>query len=305
MLSPVEKLAAQAIVNVFETSSARGNYSKVTVIDGDAGHLTYGRSQTTLASGLLYELVRDYCAADGAVHADALRPFLGQLQARDTALDHDEEIKVALRRAGGDPVMQAVQDAFFDSKYWDPAVRDAEAMGFVEPLSVAVIYDSRIHGSWLKIRDRTSANHGEPLGVGERAWIGHYVAERRAWFAGFPTTNLLHKSTRRMDAFRALIELDRWNLALPFSVRGIRIDEVSLGLAPPPPRDLDLRDPPIEGQDVVLLQQALRDAGCYTLVIDGVFGSKTEGAVRTFQKAKSLKVDGVVGPNTRAALGLG
>lgn len=32
--------------------------------------------------------------------------------------------------------------------------------------------------------------------------------------------------------------------------------------------------------------------------IDGIFGSKTENAVRRFQSAKKLKVDGIVGPRT-------
>jgi resuscitation-promoting factor RpfB len=37
---------------------------------------------------------------------------------------------------------------------------------------------------------------------------------------------------------------------------------------------------------------------------DGVFGAQTERAVKRFQKRKRLTVDGVVGPDTRDALGL-
>ena len=36
--------------------------------------------------------------------------------------------------------------------------------------------------------------------------------------------------------------------------------------------------------------------------IDGMFGSKTEAAVRAFQQDEGLKVDGIVGPRTWAAL---
>ena len=38
--------------------------------------------------------------------------------------------------------------------------------------------------------------------------------------------------------------------------------------------------------------------------MDGVFGAQTEQAVKRFQKGKGLTADGVVGPDTRDALGL-
>ena len=53
MLTELQKRAAQAIINVFETGDAQGDYGKVTLMKGDPGHLTYGRSQTTLSSGNL------------------------------------------------------------------------------------------------------------------------------------------------------------------------------------------------------------------------------------------------------------
>src|SRR5262245_22820946 len=38
--------------------------------------------------------------------------------------------------------------------------------------------------------------------------------------------------------------------------------------------------------------------------VDGIFGADTEAAVKRFQRRKGLAVDGVVGPQTRKALGL-
>jgi hypothetical protein len=64
-------------------------------------------------------------------------------------------------------------------------------------------------------------------------------------------------------------------------------------------RNLYLTDPPMEGNDVLLLQQRLYELG-YTEVgaRDGIFGRMTSTAVRNFQQCNNLEVDGYVGPKT-------
>jgi hypothetical protein len=56
------------------------------------------------------------------------------------------------------------------------------------------------------------------------------------------------------------------------------------------------------GAEVRLLQQLLTDLGFYTGPINGFFDAATERAVRAFQASVGIRVDGIVGPQTRAAL---
>ncbi len=56
------------------------------------------------------------------------------------------------------------------------------------------------------------------------------------------------------------------------------------------------------GARVFALQRRLRDLGYDPGPVDGVFGPRTEAAVRTFQRDAGLVPDGIVGRRTRAAL---
>jgi hypothetical protein len=73
--------------------------------------------------------------------------------------------------------------------------------------------------------------------------------------------------------------------------------------APPLARSLQLQETPMQGDDVRAVQERLAALG-YTLVgaADGVFGFKTDTAVRVFQAVNALEADGIVGPATWAQL---
>lgn len=308
MLNDIQRRAAQAIVNIFETGSVRGEYGLVTLIAGDNGHLTYGRSQTTLASGNLYLLIKSYTEVPEAELGTTLTRFLPALEQRDLSLDNDTSLHELLREAGEDPVMQDVQDKFFDRVYWSPAASSAQRENITEPLGVAVIYDSHIHGSWARIRNRTVAAHGNSRAAGERAWVRRYVDTRRDWL-GNHSNRLLRRTIYRMDSFITLIEADAWSLPLPLVVRGVRIDEASISDRPPlrvsaedsSARMLLLKTPAIRGDDVTEVQRLLSAAGFETKA-DGVFGPDTETKVKAFQEKHGLRGDGIVGPATRSAL---
>lgn len=56
------------------------------------------------------------------------------------------------------------------------------------------------------------------------------------------------------------------------------------------------------GQDVAQVQQMLQVLGYYRRGVDGIYGSRTRAAVRSFQAAAQLTVDGIVGPVTAVTL---
>ena len=213
-----------------------------------------------------------------------------------------------LKDAGSDPVMQEVQDAFFDRVYWDPAMRSADALGAQSALGAAIVYDSTVHGSWAQVRDMTRKQFGELKQVGEVQWMSDYVETRRQWLATYPNP-LLHKTVYRMDAFRLIINAGNWKLGLPLVVRGLSITTDSLSDAHPvnvsaegaPRRQLRLVSPPMTGPDVSWLQNRLTLAGMH-IADSGTFDGSTDAAVRAFQTAHDLKADGLVGPVTRTAL---
>ena len=59
------------------------------------------------------------------------------------------------------------------------------------------------------------------------------------------------------------------------------------------------------GPDVTELQQKLKDLGFDPNGVDGNFGPGTKAAIIAFQQSKGLQADGIAGPATLAALGLG
>lgn len=307
-MTPTQIRTAQAILNIFETGSVLGDYGMVTVIRGDTGHLTFGRSQTTLGSGNLYRLLKQYADNPGARFGQRMQAWLPRVQAGDITLDHDRRLHNLLRATADDPVMRETQDAFFDEVYWQPAHRAAQRLGVTSPLGTAVVYDGHVHGSWARMRDRTDEQAGTVATIGEQAWVQAYVHTRREWLANH-TREDLRRTVYRMDAFQRLLDLGQWGLDLPLVVRGREISAATLNAAPPgcydgpapASRTLAVQSPLLRGRDVRLLQLALSDRGI-DVVADGMYGNGSEQAVRAHQQANNLPVTGVATPEYIAGL---
>lgn len=61
----------------------------------------------------------------------------------------------------------------------------------------------------------------------------------------------------------------------------------------------------MSGETVTQIQTRLKSWGYYDYAVDGVYGSRTEAAVKKFQRANGLTADGIAGPATLSALGIG
>ena len=307
-LTAIQKKTAEAIVNLFETGEVLGNYGQVTLLQGDTGHLTYGRSQTTLGSGNLYALLCRYCSNPGARFGTRLEGYLPKFKDRDQSLDLDQRLHNLLRSCADDPVMRGTQDTFFDETYWQPAERSALNANINTPLGIAVVYDSYVHGSWKAIRDLTSQRIGHDASVDERGWISAYVRTRRSWLAGHKRADL-RSTVYRMDAFQRLISQGYWGLELPLVVRNSEISLATLTSTPrgcydgpqPGSRILALQTPLLRGLDVRLLQLALSEQGA-DIKADGIFGQTSVKLVRQYQAQKKYAPSGAADANLIAEL---
>ncbi len=229
--SSADIAAAAAIVRVFETGTAAGNYSEVAVLNDGAG-ISYGISQFTHRSGSLAEVVSRYLASGGVAGRDVLSSRLPMLQVRSATaiakLAADRELRRALAAAGHTREMREVQEAVAFERYMLPAIRACEGSGFRLPLSLAVVYDSMTHGSYNKIRDRVRVSHAGK-GDFEKNWITAYVRERDVWLGSIPRL----RSTRyRTRFFMNRIATGRWGLELPINVHGALITKEILGISP-------------------------------------------------------------------------
>jgi len=240
-----DKKKALAIVRVFETGKPTGDYGAVAVLDDGAG-VSYGVNQFTHRSGALALVVKKYLESSLPVGRTALSESL-PLLAKKTAptikrLASDDAFKKALKAAAITREMRVVQDEVAEQLYLKPALDACGEMGFVMPLSLAVVYDSMNHGGWERIRARVRVGRLETgmdairvRGVrashlcgqecprsGEKAWIAEYVRERDAWLG---SVKRLAATRYRTRFFLNQIAISNWELRLPVTVHGVRLTD--------------------------------------------------------------------------------
>ena len=238
-----DKLKALAIVNIFETSKPFGEYAAVAVLNDGAG-VSYGFAQFTHRSGALCDVVERYLATGGQVGRDILRASMPLLRssrpfAREK-LATDVRFKKALRAAAVTREMKEAQHFVATEKYMGPTLLICARLGFKLPLSLAVVYDSMVHGSWERIASRVrgvasivpngrsterqslSAHRAAQPQETERAWITEYVRRRHMWLTAFARLKMTNYRTR---FFLGQIAIGNRELRLPLTVHGVKLSE--------------------------------------------------------------------------------
>jgi chitosanase len=219
MYSEQDIAAATAIVNIFETGKPIGDYAAAAVLDDGAG-VSYGIGQFTHRSGALAAVVRGYVAGGGSAGRRVFEDRLPALGKKDGAsigaIAGDAEFAKALRAAAATPEMHRAQDEVLSERYMKPALDICRERAFTLPLSLAVVYDSMVHGSWKKIAEHVSQD-------GEKNWISEYVRVRDKWLARVPR---LRKTRYRTKFFLDQINARNWTLKLPLTVNGAELARV-------------------------------------------------------------------------------
>lgn len=127
----------------------------------------------------------------------------------------------------------------------------------------------------------------------------------RAYHVGYvvdDSLNVVEARGRDYGVVKRAFDSSYWN---HYGRPGVFKDEIE---KEPEPKAIFTRvikrvTPTMTGEDVKTLQKMLNDYGNYGLALDGRCGPATEKAIKSFQKAKGLTVDGKAGKNTITALG--
>jgi len=215
-----DKIKALAIVSIFETSRPLSDFAACVVLNDGAG-ISYGICQFTHRSGALAAVVERYLQNGGKIGTAVLSGALLQLsRTTRSAIDltaNDAAVKTALKAAAASSEMRDAQLTVAFDRYLKPAADICVKRGFMSALSLAVVYDSIVHGSFEKIAalaDKLSSN------AAEKMWITTYVRRRHAWLGSIKR---LSSTTYRTKFFLGQIAVSNWDLKMPVAVNGYRL----------------------------------------------------------------------------------
>jgi hypothetical protein len=218
-MDPVEqdriRRAAFNITGTFEGGRGYGNYQTY-----DAGIISYGRFQFTLAAGSLGRVLDNYLTTPASDTAHALMAYQARVRARDTSLRYDETFKALMIKAADEDAMKNAQDQVVIASYWAPAQDSANIRGIVTPLGQALLFDMAIqHGPAHKHTQNAETRLGVAPksklgenGLTEEQLITEVAKVRQEFLYGFAATNNLPGVKKRADFWVDLTVRGDWQL---------------------------------------------------------------------------------------------
>ncbi|UEC43178.1 MAG: putative Chitosanase [Methanothrix sp.] len=144
----------------------------------DAGIISYGMHQATLASGSLYNVLERYTELSKTSNSEGITKYLLRVQSRDITLRNDVEFLNLLRDAASESAMVQAQNEIFSKDYYEPAKNKAATDGVTSPLGIAIYYDTNIQGGLEYIRRATNENFIQSTPT-EQEWLSTFLDERR------------------------------------------------------------------------------------------------------------------------------
>lgn len=144
----------------------------------DAGIISYGMHQATLASGSLYNVLERYTELSKTSNSEGISKYLLRVESRDITLRNDEVFLNLLRDAASESAMVQAQNEIFSKHYYEPAKDKAATDGVTSPLGIAIYYDTNIQGGLEYIRRATNENFIQSTPT-EQEWLSSFLDERR------------------------------------------------------------------------------------------------------------------------------
>ncbi len=214
-----EDLRVRAVAFGITSRFEGGNYQ--TCQTDDAGILSYGRFQFTLASGVLGRVIDQYLDNSPSQIARSLKAYRSRIDSRDARLRHESRLHDLLIAAGREPEMRQIQDDEARKNFWDPTLRVAiQPRNLKTPLAHALLFDISINfgmgDGFLRMAEREfdvpERSRVDQNGLGESRLITRVAELRKLSHDRQATRDNLPGLRQRGDFWLNLVHAGDWQL---------------------------------------------------------------------------------------------
>ncbi len=290
------------------TSKYEGSYTSLNRNSDGAG-LSFGFIQFAQGPGSLGTLLTAMRDADPAAFRSTFGPDSDELVGVTTSGVGSNKDPVGgnvlweepwvgrFTEAGNNALFQAVQRRLARTNYFEPMLPTAAKYGVDTERGLGILYDMAVQHGVGGMRSIVTSVIAQGYS---------FAGDERAALMACAETSADHVKARWHDhvlnrRMSIIMDPDLGDVALG---EGATPVDPSNGVGVPgafTPPSVTLEDG-ARGPAVVLLQQVLEGYGFTPGTVNGIFGPRTEAAVKSFQASAGITADGIVGPQTWAAL---